>query len=78
MSPITITDTQLEQWAGRVLTPEEIDRLAAAIPYSSIPDAIGTIVAEFDDETGDDDLRPHARDKEDPDQWDTTPISPAH
>lgn len=43
-----ITRAQLDEWAGRHLADYEIERLAKAIPHSSIPDAIGTIVDGWD------------------------------
>jgi len=44
MRDITITREQVEAWAGRALTDEEIADLDVAIPNSSIPEAIGEIV----------------------------------
>jgi hypothetical protein len=41
---IEITRDQLESWAGRELSDEEVEALDVAIPESSIPDAIRTIV----------------------------------
>lgn len=38
--------SQLEEWAGRTLTDEEVSWIAAAIPRSSIPGAIDTIANE--------------------------------
>jgi hypothetical protein len=46
---ITLTRSQLEEWAGRPLSGDDLDRLASAIVNSSIPDAINEIVAGFDD-----------------------------
>lgn len=43
---ITLTREQLEEWSGRRLTDDEIDRLEDAIPNSSIPQAIDAIVSE--------------------------------
>lgn len=43
-----ITAEQATSWAGRDLTAEDLDRLAEAIPHSSIPDAIDTITASWD------------------------------
>lgn len=43
-----ITREQLECWAGRPLTDDDLDRLDEAIPESSIPEAIGTIVDGMD------------------------------
>ncbi|MBF6477168.1 hypothetical protein [Nocardia cyriacigeorgica] len=40
-----ITVDQIAHWAGTALTGDEIDRVARAIPKSSIPKAIGDIVA---------------------------------
>lgn len=44
---ILITRQQLDEWAGRPLLDDELDRLRGALPHSSIPDAIGTIVDGF-------------------------------
>lgn len=41
-----ITRDQVESWLGHKLTDEDYDRLEQAIPNSSIPDAIRTIVSE--------------------------------
>ena len=41
---IEITRDQLESWAGRELSDEEVEALDTAIPESSIPEAIRTIV----------------------------------
>lgn len=49
-----ISRDQAEEWAGVRLTDEQLERLAAAIPNSSIPDAIATIVVDAL-EIGDDD-----------------------
>lgn len=49
MKTITLTRSQLETWAGRPLSDDDLDRLALAIVHSSIPDAINEIVAGFDD-----------------------------
>lgn len=40
---ILLTREQLEEWAGRSLSDREIDRIAEAIPWSSIPEAINVI-----------------------------------
>ena len=45
---------QVEQWAGRRLTAGQLELLAEAIPNSSIPEAIDTIVNEAFD-LGDED-----------------------
>ena len=42
---LTITRAQIEEWAGP-LTDEQVKRLAACVPGSSIPDAIGSIVLD--------------------------------
>lgn len=41
-----ISRGQAEEWAGVKLTDAELERLREAIPNSSIPDAIDTIVHE--------------------------------
>lgn len=45
---VRIDRAQLDQWAGRSLSPDEVERLSVAIQYSSVPDAIGEIVAGMD------------------------------
>lgn len=45
---ITLTDGELNEWAGRTLTPDEVRRLARCIPHSSIPQAIATIVGSWE------------------------------
>lgn len=47
---IVLTREQIESWAGRRLSDEEVDDLENAIPNSSIPDAVATIVPVVDDE----------------------------
>ncbi|MGW4720856.1 hypothetical protein [Nocardia sp. NPDC004260] len=42
-----ITREQAESWAGRALSDDEMDRLDDAIPNSSIPEAIATIIDSF-------------------------------
>jgi hypothetical protein len=49
-----ITCEQLECWAGRPLTGDDLDQLDEAIPNSTIPDAIGEIVAGMDSGDGGD------------------------
>lgn len=44
-----ISREQAEEWAGRKLSDEEVERLSDAIPFSSIPDAIDTIVNSWED-----------------------------
>jgi hypothetical protein len=44
---VEITRDQLECWAGRELSDEEVARLDECIPNSSIPEAIGAIVDGF-------------------------------
>lgn len=43
---LLISAEQVHQWARRRLTNDELHELAAAIPHSSIPEAIDTIVNE--------------------------------
>lgn len=43
-SDIVLTAEQIAAWVGRPLTPEETQELDDAIPNSSIPEAIATIV----------------------------------
>ncbi len=43
-----ITREQVECWAGRPLTDWDLDRLDESIPHSSIPAAIGEIIAGMD------------------------------
>jgi hypothetical protein len=45
---ILLTHEQITAWAGRMLTAVEIERLTEAIPNSSIPDAVSTIVANLE------------------------------
>lgn len=47
---VTLSRDQLEVWAGRELTDDEVDRLEEDIPNSSIPKAIATIVGSFADD----------------------------
>lgn len=42
--PDLISSDQASAWAGRPLTAEDLERLDACIPNSSIPEAIGDIV----------------------------------
>jgi hypothetical protein len=41
---VEITRGQLEAWAGRKLTDEEVRRLDDAFPNSSVPEAFATMV----------------------------------
>lgn len=41
---ITLTRDQLEYWAGRQLSDEEVEALDNAIPNSSVPEAVAIIV----------------------------------
>lgn len=43
----SVTRDQLAQWAGGELTADELSRLLEAIPNSSIPDAVGEIMASI-------------------------------
>ncbi len=51
---VEITREQLEAWAGRPLSDDEVARLDEAIPNSSIPEAVEAIVASFDPAADDD------------------------
>ncbi len=53
-----ITLDQVVRWGGTALTEDEIERLVAAIPNSSIPDAIGEIVATITNDDQDQDAPP--------------------
>jgi hypothetical protein len=44
-----ISHWQAEFWSGTTLTDSDLERLSLAIPHSSIPDAINTIVNSWDD-----------------------------
>lgn len=44
-----ISIEQLNRWAGRQLSDDDLVRLRRAIPGSSVPDAINEILAGFDD-----------------------------
>lgn len=46
---ILLTRNQIEAWASRPLSDEDVARLGNAIPLSSIPDAVDTIVSSWDD-----------------------------
>ncbi|HKS98718.1 MAG TPA: hypothetical protein VJT31_04235 [Rugosimonospora sp.] len=52
---ILLARDQLEQWAGRTLSDDEVARLADAVPRSPIPGAIDTIVSECRTDPDDDD-----------------------
>lgn len=45
---IVLSVDELSGWAGRTLQTGEVDRLAAALKHSSVPEAIATIVASFE------------------------------
>jgi hypothetical protein len=45
---IELTRDQLEAWAGRVLSDEEVEALDTAIPESSIPEAVAEIIGGWD------------------------------
>lgn len=45
---ITLTRDQLESWAGRALTDEEVQWLDGNISLSSIPEAIENMVSGWD------------------------------
>ncbi|MGW4345333.1 hypothetical protein ACWEL8_09675 [Streptomyces sp. NPDC004690] len=40
---ITLSPAVLNEWAGFELSPHQLERLAKALPFSSVPDAVGTI-----------------------------------
>lgn len=44
---LTITRDQLEAWTRTRLSDEDIAALTAALPHSSVPDALGAIVASI-------------------------------
>lgn len=47
-----VTDRQVRAWSGvEDLTEDELTRIKAAIPHSSIPDGIGVIVDAVLDKT---------------------------
>lgn len=55
---VLIDRDQAARWAGRPLSDEDLERLAKALPGSTVPEAIGDIVASFitsgpDDEQSD-------------------------
>jgi hypothetical protein len=41
---VTIAREQLEAWAGRPLSDDEVQRVADSLPNASVPEAIATIV----------------------------------
>lgn len=45
-TPLLVPRSTVESWAGDTLTPCEMDRLEAALPHSSIPEAVSVIVSE--------------------------------
>jgi hypothetical protein len=50
---ITLTLDQLTAWAGRPLTPEDVEFLDGILPDSALPQVIATIVATFPTDPGD-------------------------
>ncbi|MGC0386665.1 hypothetical protein [Streptomyces sp. SAI-129] len=46
---ITISRATLTAWAGFDLSPDQLARLARALPFSSVPDAVGTIADSIAD-----------------------------
>jgi hypothetical protein len=50
---ITLTREQLEAWCAMSLTDEQVEWLDGAIPNSSIPEAVQTIVESFEEDTND-------------------------
>lgn len=49
-APLVIDRDTVEAWAGGFIPRERFDRLVAAIPHSSVPEAIATITHSLDDE----------------------------
>lgn len=47
MDLITITRGTLQDWVGRPLTDDEVERIFTALPHSSVPEAIATIAANL-------------------------------
>lgn len=47
-SPLLLPREMVQGWAGEMLTPCDMERLTAAIPHSSIPEAVAEIVAGMD------------------------------
>lgn len=50
---VTLTREQLEAWADRELTDDEVYEIDEAVPHSSIPEAIGVIADQFNDDEED-------------------------
>lgn len=44
---ITLTRDQLEAWAGKALTDDQVESLEESIQFSSIPEAIALIAEQF-------------------------------
>jgi hypothetical protein len=44
---LVITRAELNEWAGRKLTDDEVGQLAECVQHSSIPEAVATIVVNF-------------------------------
>lgn len=74
---VTITREQIECWARRPLTDDEIARLDTCIPNSSIPAAIAEIVTQFDRDPDPDRYRfnNHSNDLGDWCPWSDTPVT---
>lgn len=52
-APLVIPRETVEEWAGGGLDPGQFERLTAAIPHSSVPEAINAIAAGIvEDEEG--------------------------
>ena len=45
---IIIDRYALEEWSGRSLSDDEVARLEKALPHSTLPDTIATIVDSFE------------------------------
>jgi hypothetical protein len=46
---VGFTRAQVQAWAGRALTDEEIERIEEAVSNSSIPEAIGIIASALEE-----------------------------
>jgi hypothetical protein len=44
---ITLTRGQLEAWAGKALTDEQVELIEESVQFSSIPEAISLIASQF-------------------------------
>lgn len=44
-TPLILSRDLIEEWAGARLTPCDMERLTNALPHSSVPDAVGEVMA---------------------------------